>query len=874
MSILTDIIEWVEDKPLFWQETVDRIIRNKNLTEDDINDLVSICKFENGIIKLDYEGIKIDELKELVSSSDVEESIMLSKIKNNENINALKDNSELTFSSTGLTAIYGDNGSGKSSYASILKNTCNTRGELPTINFNLFDSDSGTKRQIAQVEYLKEDGTSGDITWKDHEIDSALLKAVDVFDSSSANHYVEGEDEIAFVPSGFSILEKLAKALNEVERIINSEKQMLTESSYDYSFLQDDVETEVSKFLRTLSAESKQEELDSLCSHTEKDDAEIKNISEAISKLRATDPAKEIKENNQRIKRFDTLKSKYKSLEVAFSNKAMNSTRDAVNNLVVASNASKMASEKAFSNLPMDGIGSDQWKKLWESARRFYDGIYGEDAFPNTSEGENCPLCLQELGDEARKRFINFEEFVKADLQEQLNKAVARLKELEEYFDNLNFDLSESEPTIDEINEIVEDFQKIEGAFLATLESKCDEVLGLIRDAKKVDSISHIEFQKSPITILETLIMGLETMNEELAKTSIEEQLDLLEKKHANLVAIKNLTNYKKQIEVEIERMKKVIAINKCASQCNTRNVTLLSNSLTETYVTKSLKDNFKEELRKLGFKNIEVVMGTKGVRGRQYHYLQLDTSYGQSVSLKEILSEGEHRCISLATFLSELSISEHKSAIIFDDPVSSLDHKWRSKIARRIVQEATTRQVIVFTHDITFLMMLQEEAVKLDCSIDVKSLTRKKTQTGIPASSPPWDALSVKGRLGELKNMHQILKKIEDEGTDEEYEDETKPFYGKLRETWERLIEELILNRTVQRFGREIQTKRLKIVIDLTDDDYQIVDDNMTKCSKFINGHDSAGALIEEMPDSEEIKTDINALESYISELRKRGRS
>ena len=871
MGILINIIEWVEDKPLFWQEAVSRIIKNKSLIEDDIDELVSICKFEHGIIDLDYERVNVDELKELVSSSDVQESIMLSKIKNNENINALKDNSELTFSNTGLTGIYGDNGSGKSSYVSILKNTCNTRGELPTINFNLFDPDSDTKRQFAQVEYVKEDGTSGDITWEDDKIDSALLKAVDVFDASSANHYVEGEDEIAFIPSGLTVLEKLAKALSEVERIINSEKQSLEESSYDYSFLLDDVETEVSKFLRTLNAQSKQEDLDKLCCYTEEYKEKIKSTSDAISKLKATDPAKEIKENNQRINRFKALKARYESLEVAFSEKAMNATRDAINNVVTASDASKLASEKAFANLPMEGIGSDQWKRLWESARRFYDNIHGENAFPNIGENENCPLCLQELGEEARKRFGNFEEFVKADLQEQLEKADAKLKEFKEYFDNLNYDFLESKPTIDEIKEIVEDFEETEESFLTTLESKGGKVLDLIREAKKVDSISHIELEKSPATIIEKLISDFEKMNEELAKTSIEKQLALLEKEYANLVATKNITTYKNQIEGEIKRKKKVIALNSCTSHCNTRSVTILSNSLTETYVTNSLKDNFKEELRNLGFKNIDVAMGTKGVRGRQYHYLQLDTSYGQSVSLKDILSEGEHRCISLATFLSELSISEHKSTIIFDDPVSSLDHKWRSKIARRIVQEATERQVIVFTHDITFLMMLQEEAAKLDCDIDIKSLTRKKTETGIPAENPPWDALAVSRRIGILKNYQQQLDKIERTETVEVYKDKVKPFYGKLRETWERLIEEVLLNKTVQRFSRGIQTKSLRKVIDTTEDDYKIIEENMSKCSIFFDGHDSAGELIESYPDADEVKNDIGVLETYLKELRKR---
>ena len=76
-----------------------------------------------------------------------------------------------------------------------------------------------------------------------------------------------------------------------------------------------------------------------------------------------------------------------------------------------------------------------------------------------------------------------------------------------------------------------------------------------------------------------------------------------------------------------------------------------------------------------------------------------------------------------------------------------------------------------------------------------------------------------------------------------------------------ERLIEEVVLNGTVQRFSRAVQTKKLKKVIDLTDVDYQTIDDNISKCSTMFLGHDSAGALIKNMPDAEKVKNDIQIL-------------
>jgi hypothetical protein len=63
---------------------------------------------------------------------------------------------------------------------------------------------------------------------------------------------------------------------------------------------------------------------------------------------------------------------------------------------------------------------------------------------------------------------------------------------------------------------------------------------------------------------------------------------------------------------------------------------------------------------------------------------------------------------VALAAFLAELRVAEDVCGIVFDDPVSSLDHRHRHAVARRIVREAANRQVIVFTHDLFFLLLLR----------------------------------------------------------------------------------------------------------------------------------------------------------------------
>jgi len=44
-----------------------------------------------------------------------------------------------------------------------------------------------------------------------------------------------------------------------------------------------------------------------------------------------------------------------------------------------------------------------------------------------------------------------------------------------------------------------------------------------------------------------------------------------------------------------------------------------------------------------------------------------------------------------------------------------------------------------------------------------------------------------------------------------------------------------------------------------------------MSKCSTMFLGHDSAGALIENIPDSEEVKADLKVLNDYVTQFRPR---
>ena len=286
--------------------------------------------------------------------------------------------------------------------------------------------------------------------------------------------------------------------------------------------------------------------------------------------------------------------------------------------------------------------------------------------------------------------------------------------------------------------------------------------------------------------------------------------------------------------------------------------------------MTEQLKTAFKEELKTLKFKHVEVELKEAGGEGGKFYHKLIFTR-APGVELPKVVSEGEARCLSIAAFFAELSTADDPSAILFDDPVSSFDYKWRESIAMRLVSEAKKRQVIAFTHDIVFLLLLRQFADQQGVERLDQHVRQLQIGAGVCDAELPWVALPVRKRIGFLKNAWQGADKLFREGHQKAYEKETVYIYGLLRETWERGLEEILLEGVVERYRVGVQTLQLEKITDITPEDCKTIKIAMTKCSKWLPGHDQAAAAKQDIPEPDELKADIDELENWVATIRKR---
>ena len=202
---------------------------------------------------------------------------------------------------------------------------------------------------------------------------------------------------------------------------------------------------------------------------------------------------------------------------------------------------------------------------------------------------------------------------------------------------------------------------------------------------------------------------------------------------------------------------------------------------------------------------------------------------------------------------------------------MSSLDYKWRESVARRLVEEAKSRQVIVFTHDIVFLLILRQLAEQQGVQRLDQHVRQLQIGAGVCAGELPWVAMPVKKRIGYIKQRWQEAQKLQKEGHQAVYDKEAIYLYGLLREAWERGVEEVLLGGVVERYRTSIQTLQIGVIADITLGECKAVEVAMTKCSRWLPGHDQAPAAKQDVPEPDELEQDIKALESWVKAIHLR---
>jgi hypothetical protein len=197
MAIYNEILVWASNKPAFLKDALRRIISSSTVTQTDIDELVLLLKKENGDTSVTLNAIPINNthIPTAVATGTVYPKLI--SIKDPINICALHNQGHLQFLNNGLTVVYGNNGSGKSSYSRILKKLCwsrNSNVELKKIVF----SPSVSQQKVDFI--IEVNGTSIPFQWLENSPTHSALSSVFVYDNDCGNVYVNNENTTQYKP--------------------------------------------------------------------------------------------------------------------------------------------------------------------------------------------------------------------------------------------------------------------------------------------------------------------------------------------------------------------------------------------------------------------------------------------------------------------------------------------------------------------------------------------------------------------------------------------------------------------------------------------------------------------------------------------------
>lgn len=857
-TVLQTILAWSQNRPMWQRDALRRIVTGGTLGPEAIKEVLALCKKEHGEPDISAAAAVL-EAAHLPANPGNGAAIALVSLADIIGVNQLAPKQTLAFEQQGLTIVYGPNGAGKSGYGRVLKRACRARkaGEIMPDAFSLTFGGKATASFT-----ISRDGVPQPVLpWEDNANPDPVLSAVSVFDRECGAVHIQDKNEVAFRPFGLDIPDDLAAVCAQIKALLQTEEgqlKALRNPVFDKPVWQE--MTAVGRIMSGLKYNTKLEPLSALATMTDAERARLQQLAEDLAK----NPVEAAAEQQQFADGIAKILRYLKKVEEAYLDDPLNVLKSLADDARNKRAAATAAAETAFKDATFPGVGAEVWRTLWEAARHYSKHV--EQQFPAV-EGAHCVLCHQLLSADASARMGGFEGFIRDDTEKQATVA-------EKDYGTALKDFQTRQPDIRLIGEIRRRIAiqrpAIAAAVLRFMASADLRRRECLRDLASSGAMILSPQVALPEGELATLERDIRTYAGQLAAAADVEGRKVLQAEHDELKDRTAAADLHEIATKEVARLVKLERISKCLAQTSTTSITKLGNELADDIITPRMRDRFQSEIVRLAAEKVRVeVVRSGGQFGSPNYQIRLFANAKTKVHL--VLSEGEQTCVALAAFLTELATATHKSALIFDDPVTSLDHRWRRKVAERLVEEAKERQIIVFTHDLVFVNDLHDSAYRQQIPSKLANLSRGPDGTGIVGDGLPWDHAGVKARVDRLEKDQRAAKSLYDANDEEAYRSTAVRLYGYLRATWERALEEIVFAGVLIRHRDYIDTKNLKKVTALAESDAEAFRSAFKKCSDIIEAHDPSRVRNEEPPVPSEILGDINTLSAWADSLRAR---
>lgn len=931
-NIYAELIAYSTELKPWQQDALRRHAGVDTLSSSAINELTDIAYEANlkGVTSLDeregeetaFTNPEVVPLSQIhvPSSSASAPPVSLSKIQHIQGVNRLRAGVDMTLAPTGLNIVFGLNGVGKSGYTRILKSCCHAKAKDP-IKGDVFEVDQPEPR--AKIWYqLGSDELEHE--WNPQEdSDNNELSRVAVYDSQTASvHVGKKPTELSYTPAGMEIIANMITTYGLVTAEVKSRIAVLNAVNPPTIFV-DANTAEVRNRLDYLGKPGALELLRLFAHLSEEDQTQLEELPKQIVQLKSGSKGSRISEARLHSSNYRNQGKRIKVLSEKVSHEQISVLRSSWLRLraIEAENALQLPHD--FADEPVQGVLSPHWKSMWTAVQVYAKNeVHPETDYPD-ADSQYCMLCHQELSPEAHARLARFKEAMSTDLDAEKLRVAQTVTGIiagimtalapENINESMLTVLAEKYP--DEIAslrsyiQLANNLVDASTAGLPASDEKINELTAPFIDDDDINESSIIHPVVAEQVFASVALFETEAVGFDQTATEVEGELEDGSALVAKEALLKELTE-RSRLNVSFESLRDhhnnliyIEALTSVSTETSTRALSVKSKSLVADYI-KRIGVDFEKNLKMI--ENLSELTSTTHSRLRVKLVPAVDkgvnsiafTINGATDANEKaygVLSEGELRAVSIAAFLADVSSSDDMSAIIFDDPMNSLDHDFQEKIAIRLIEEAHRRQVIIFTHSLPFVGALWHEGVGEDVNrqieanvsnpVKVKAKYIEITQhqgfgaglqvagTGTPTNGFSNLLHKLDAEIIPLAKKHygELTKNLESglELDTRAYQGDCIIFASNLRNAWEFALEEILFGGIIARNQKAISPGRLSSLLNLSPLDIITIDKGFGLSSYYL--HSTGAGNNTSLPTPDDMTSRVSQAREWAKDYNKR---
>lgn len=846
MTVQDDIFAWVQGFEPWKQELFRRTSASPTLSAADRQEVIAMLLGEGDGDSSPREVTRDD----LPGAEGGEEPMLIESLSDLQAVNKIADGQEIGFEQ-GLNVVYGGNGAGKTGYSRVLKHAGRTlRPE--SVLANVASPSRGAPSATVNVVV---GGNPEAVRLDLEQPGPAMLGRICIADADADDRYLTGDTEVDYVPASLASVSRLADGLKAIDTEL---KEMLADAQPPPLDLRPYTEgTDVFRLLDGLDAKTPDHLIVALSTLNEVERQQHEQLRRQRATMEASEAPKLRATAQREADSAEALKADL--VEVAdqlgqSSIEALQARRTTISELMEAAEFAA----KEFASEPLGGVGTGPWRSLWQAAVD-YAAHLGQSLPPDHEPGQ-CPLCMQELEPDARERLQRFDQFVRNDLNAKLQQAKDELERRLGVLPPIETKFARHQEAIQRLG--TEPGET--GALIRVWLASARQLVAGLRDP---DGDIAAGIAPPPERIDQWIVARRKEASDYAALEDADEE-KRIRGELAELDDRRLLGERREEILGRLAALRRIEKLGEVRKKLDktgaSRKVTELSRGLVQA----NLQGALNRQLDALGFKGLEIEAKSKSPGGTPKISLRFKTV--DDVPLKSVLSKGEQRRLALAMFLAEMEVISDPSPVVFDDPVSSIDQEGRRHIARSLLRLAEQRQVIVFTHELSFVYELDRLA-PAGRNAHVQQLRREGRTVGHVHPDLPWQGLPARQRPKALFEMLAAAAELDAAGNEMDYEVAAAEFCRHLREAFERAVEEGVLNDVVTRREDTVRISRLRKVA-WSEEICDLVDRGTDESSPWM--HDRPRADGSEPPTPVELRKGVESLEALLKAIKERRRS